>query len=326
VDEGNNWINLRWGPLTLVNPTSQANPMAPPVLLGNYAPAAGSPVIDYVVSGGPTYAAAPSTDFFGNARKTDSHVDVGAVEVASAQVAVASVTGTLAFGNVPVGTTSASRTLTLSNTGTAGLTGIALTFTGPYSRAAAGGTCTPTLAAGATCTINVVFSPTALGSAPGSVAIAASVTVTGSPVAASGTGIAAVVSASLTPTSQVFANETRSATACTTPDYFVCSNNSLFVFTLTNTGNVPLTGITQGVLGGTNPTEFNVDRLISNCGPNGAGQFAGPNTTLAPGATCFITVGFHPLTSQTTGLKTATISVTDSAGTQTSSPLSGTAQ
>jgi hypothetical protein len=182
------------------------------------------------------------------------------------------------------------------------------------------------LNAGANCSINVVFSPTATGSAPGSVAIAASVTVTGSPVAASGTGVPAVLSASLTPTSQVFANETRSATACATPDYFFCANTSIFTFTLTNTGNVSLTGIAQGVLGGTNATEFNVDRLLSTCGPNGAGQLAGPNTTLAPGATCFITVGFHPLTSQTTGLKTATISVTDSAGTQTSAPLSGTAQ
>jgi hypothetical protein len=48
------------------------------------------------------------------------------------------------------------------------------------------------------------------------------------------------------------------------------------------------------------------------------------NTTLAPGATCVVTVQFQPKTAQTTGLKTATISVTDPAGTQTST-LTGTA-
>ncbi len=41
VDEGNNWINLRWGPLTLVNPVTNT-------ALGNYALAAGSPVIDSI--------------------------------------------------------------------------------------------------------------------------------------------------------------------------------------------------------------------------------------------------------------------------------------
>jgi hypothetical protein len=47
--------------------------------------------------------------------------------------------------------------------------------------------------------------------------------------------------------------------------------------------------------------------------------------TLAPGATCNIEVQFKPLTGQTAGAKPATISVTDAAGTQTST-LSGTAQ
>jgi hypothetical protein len=96
------------------------------------------------------------------------------------------------------------------------------------------------------------------------------------------------------------------------------------VFTLTNTGNVPLTGITQGVLGGTNPTEFSVVRLTSTCGPAGGGQLLGL-TTLNPGATCMVTVQFRPLTAQTTGAKSATISVSDLAGTQ-SSTLTGTAQ
>ncbi|MBZ5657445.1 MAG: hypothetical protein LAO56_19430 [Acidobacteriia bacterium] len=83
VDEGNNWINISWGPLAQTNTTvlgadGNYGGGAP---LGNYAPAAGSPVIDYIPSTASTYAAAPSTDFFNNARKTNnSPVDAGAVE------------------------------------------------------------------------------------------------------------------------------------------------------------------------------------------------------------------------------------------------------
>src|SRR5207302_1130628 len=76
VDEGNNWINISWGPLAMTNPMTGA-------VLGNYAPAGGSPVINYVPSSSPTYTPAPNLDFFGNARKTNNAVDAGAVEFAA---------------------------------------------------------------------------------------------------------------------------------------------------------------------------------------------------------------------------------------------------
>jgi hypothetical protein len=77
VDEGNNWINMKWGPLAMNNPVTHTQ-------LGNYALASGSPSIDYItlLNSTVSYMAAPSTDFFGNRRKTltDTRVDVGAVE------------------------------------------------------------------------------------------------------------------------------------------------------------------------------------------------------------------------------------------------------
>ena len=313
VDEGNNWVNISWGPLAMASPSG--------TVLGNYALTAGSPAISYITAANSatTYAAAPSTDFFGNARKANGAVDVGAVEFQVASIASLSVTPTsLAFGNVPLNTTSAANTLTLANSGGASATGLAISFTGPFARpaGAAGGTCGATLAANATCTINVTFAPgTTLGLSNGSAVITANVSVSGSPVALSGTGVADVTAATLTPTSRNFGNATRGVGVLAAPTQ---------VFTLTNTGNVTLTGITQGTLGGINATEFSIVRLTSTCGPAGGGQVLG-QTTLAPGASCVVTVQFRPQTAQTTGAKSATVSVTDLAGTQTST-LTGNAQ
>jgi len=69
VDEGNNWINISWGPLAMTNPVTGAQ-------LGNYALASSSPAIDFIpctVTLGGCQATnevghAPTTDFFGNPR------------------------------------------------------------------------------------------------------------------------------------------------------------------------------------------------------------------------------------------------------------------
>ena len=79
VDEGNNWINMSWGPLSLLNPSTNT-------VLGNYALAAGSPAIDYVPLSSttlPTNLLALAMDFFGNPRPdpgNPTHFDIGAVE------------------------------------------------------------------------------------------------------------------------------------------------------------------------------------------------------------------------------------------------------
>src|SRR5262249_543337 len=78
VDEGNNWINMRWGPLALANPKTGTT-------LGDYGIGSGSSAIGRIPSSAlVAYNLAPATDFYGTARKTNNSVDSGAVEFASA--------------------------------------------------------------------------------------------------------------------------------------------------------------------------------------------------------------------------------------------------
>ncbi len=217
---------MSWGPLSLAN--QSAGSLAGKTL-GNYSLALNSPAIDYVPVG-TTSGGIPSTDFFGNPRPdpaVPNRFDVGAVEFQGRDtVAAAAVTGgPLNFGSVPTGTTSAAKTLTLTNYGGAGITGITVAVTAPFSRS--GGTCTTTLAAGASCTINVVFAPTVAATASGTATITSSIVVNGSPVALSGTGITPLVSAVWSPGSHNFGTARRGVGALTAPTQ---------VFTLTNNG------------------------------------------------------------------------------------------
>jgi hypothetical protein len=81
VDEGNNWINMRWGPLSLVNTSNMGQNGQ---TLGNYGPASDSSVIGYIapttLAGTIAYMLAPDADFYGTLRKTNNRVDAGAVE------------------------------------------------------------------------------------------------------------------------------------------------------------------------------------------------------------------------------------------------------
>jgi hypothetical protein len=297
VDEGNNWINISWGPLARTNPVTSTQ-------LGNYGPASSSSVINYIPNSAVVaYMLAPSTDFYGNARKTNNAVDAGAVEfVAPPNTAIASVTGgPLRFGNVVDGTTSAAQTLTLHNTGTANLTGISVNFSSPrYSRpgGAAGGTCAGTLTpAVGTCTINVVFSPTQPGEVDATVTINANVGVTGSPVLLTGAGVAPTLTASVSPSPLAFGNWATGTTS------------DVRNLTVTNTGNAQLNG------GSVSPLSAPFSRVNNGTFPSGAPNCAG---SLAVGASCTIKVQFAPTT---TGNLTQNVTVSYTNATVTPTPV-----
>jgi len=80
-------------------------------------------------------------------------------------VAVTLSTTSLGFGNVVAGNTSASQSVSLTNHKTSALNFTSIAATGDF--AIASNTCGTSIAAGATCTVGITFSPTAIGARAG---------------------------------------------------------------------------------------------------------------------------------------------------------------
>jgi len=95
----------------------------------------------------------------------------------------------LAFGNQPVGTSSTAQTVTLTNSGNATLSITSVAITGSNaSDFAQTNTCGSSVAAGASCTISVTFTPSASGSRTASVSISDNASGSPQAVSLSGTG------------------------------------------------------------------------------------------------------------------------------------------
>src|SRR5439155_633824 len=190
------------------------------------------------------------------------------------------------FGNQLVSTASAAQAVTLSNTGTSPLTisSIAIGGTNPgdFGQTNNCPISPSTLAASASCTINITFTPTAAGSRSASLAV--SDNATGSSQTASLSGTGTVPTVTLTPSSVPFGNQQVSTTSA--PQ----------VVTLSNTGSAPLT-ITSIALGGTNPAHLG---QTHNCPLS--------PSTLAASTSCTINVTFTPTA---TSARAATLAVTD---------------
>lgn len=206
------------------------------------------------------------------------------------------------FGNQAVGTTSATQTVTLTNSGTAALTITSVSVNGTNAGDFAQTNTCPaspnTLAAGANCILSVTFTPSANGSRSASVSIADDASGSPQSLPLSGTGVTPAPAVALSPTSLSFGNQN------------VGTTSAAQSVTLTNSGAAPLTITSIGV-GGTN-----------------AGDFAQTNTcpispsTLAAGSNCAIGVTFTP---SATGSRSASVTIADNAtGSPQSVALSGT--
>ncbi|PYU92591.1 MAG: hypothetical protein DMG25_11805, partial [Acidobacteria bacterium] len=189
----------------------------------------------------------------------------------------------LTFPSQAVGTTSGAQFVTLTNTGNS-----TLTFNGSFVISgdfhfAGLGNCAGTVAAGASCTISVNFTPTTTGTRTGAVTLNDNAPTSPQTIPLSGTGgsTSTAPAVSLSPTSLTFGNQT------------VGTASAAQAVTLSNTGNATLT--------------------ISSLTIGGDFAFAGSGTcgsSVAAGASCAISVDFAPTT---TGTRTGTVTITDNA-------------
>jgi hypothetical protein len=309
VDEGHNWLNLVYGPLTLARP-GVSTPTAGEQMLtvastGLNNGAYSIPINSPAVAGG-VGQAGNDHDFFGNSRPTSGSVAIGAVERRGTPTSASVAPSPLAFGTWAMGTTSDVRNLTVTNTGTNALAGGTVTgIAAPFARVTTGTfptnspNCGATLAVGATCTIKIQFAPTTAVSSSQNVTIAfTGATVTPTPVVLSGTGVAATATTSVSPSTLTI------AAATPVPN---TSNK-------TGTGTVTLTN--------TAPAGTGAQMTITSVAVTGTGfsLVAGQNNctgvTLAQGASCTVGVGFTSATNHS-----GTIRFTDNAS---GSPQSGT--
>ncbi len=201
--------------------------------------------------------------------------------------------GGLTFTATNVGTTSAAQSVTITNSGNAALTISSIALSGGTPSAfSLTNTCGSSVAANASCSISVTFTPGITGSLGSSVVVTDNATGSPQSFSVSGTGVAPT--ASLSGTSLLFtaAPNTTSASQA---------------ITLTNNGGATLniSGIT---LGGTNASNF---AETTTCG-----------TTLAAAANCSISATFTPTASTN---YSASVSIADNAtGSPQSISLTGT--
>ncbi|MBZ5660224.1 MAG: choice-of-anchor D domain-containing protein [Acidobacteriia bacterium] len=185
--------------------------------------------------------------------------------------AAASVTPTsLAFGKQGVGTTSSIMSVTLTSVGANPLLISNITTSGDFGFPSS--TCTGNpMSAGATCTLNVTFTPTAAGNRTGSLTITTNDPSSPLIVSLTGTGVT-TAAASATPAFPVFGRQGVGITS------------SPVTVTVSSVGATPLV-ISNTIVGG----DFAI--LTNTC----------TSAPMAPSATCTITATFTPSAAGATG-------------------------
>jgi hypothetical protein len=211
--------------------------------------------------------------------------------VSIAQPAITLSATSFTFGPQQVATQSAAQTLTITSSGNAPVTFGTPAITGDFTETddCAG----QTVAVNATCTVQIVFAPTLTGPRSGQLTIYANISGGQATGDLSGTGT--------TPASVVL-NPLSLAFAATVVNQTTASQN----ITISNTGGNPAT-LQTPVITGADPSDFNL--AANTC-----------VATLAPSTGCTVSIAFTPTAS---GSRSATFSITDTAGTQTAN-LSGT--
>jgi phospholipase C len=178
---------------------------------------------------------------------------------------------TLTFASAFIGTTSAAKTVAVKNLGTSTITISSIAAVGDFAQT---NTCGKSLAAAATCSIHITYSPLTSGTLEGGVSIISNDPADPLTILVKGTA----TGVSLSQTSLTF------------PTQKVGSTSNPVKFTITNTTTIPLNIGTVGT----------------------TGNFAQTNTCVSPlaaGANCTVSVTFTP---KATGVLSGAFSIADS--------------
>jgi 6-phosphogluconolactonase (cycloisomerase 2 family) len=183
---------------------------------------------------------------------------------------------TLAFGNQTIDSTSVAQSVTIKNTGASSL-GLTFAASGSYIKSnPASGACGSSLAGGASCTINVQFSPAVLGAIDGGVSVSYSGSNSPQVAGLTGTGVGQVT---ISPTSIAF------------PPQQVDTTSGAHKVTVTNNSS----------------SAISVDSIVPST------DFKETNTcggSIAVGSNCVISVSFAPTQG---GLLSGSLIIDDSA-------------
>ena len=213
-----------------------------------------------------TFSPTAAQSYNGNITVTGTGANVSVALSGSGSAAsapnVGASPGSLSFGSVTVGSTSGSQTVTVSNTGTASATGMAIgAAPAGFARTT---TCAATLAAGASCTISVTFSPTAAQAYGGNIAI-------------TGTGVNVSVALSGTGSATAAPNVNSSASFLSFGNVTVGQTSAAQSITVTNNGTAAATDMSYPAA----PAKFNKSGTCASA-------------TLGAGASCTITFTYSP--------------------------------
>ncbi len=206
----------------------------------------------------------------------------------------------LTYPSQPVGLTSSSQIVQVTNPGNSPVTVTGQTATGAYAITEWYGNCSNgtlpyTLTPGEYCNVYVALTPTSTGSQTGSLTVTSSA---GNQAASlAGTGETATQTIGLTPTALGFGSQIAGQSS---GNYYVYARN---------TGTETVTFTASPAISGTNAADFTVNPVDCNNG-----------YTVSPNTSCYMYISFTPGAS---GARSATLTLTDSAGTQTLA-LSGT--
>src|SRR6266403_72175 len=200
----------------------------------------------------------------------------------------------LNFGTQPVGVASSPQTVTVTNNNSATVTFSSIAISGANSAdfSKATDTCSPSVAAGAQCTVSVTFTP----SAPATLNEVATLAFTDSDVnspqnvSLTGSGSASAPGAGLAPTTLAFGNPL--VTTTTAAQTVTLTNNGTAALTITS---IAASGDFAGTSTGATACPISPATLPATAGSN----------------TCTISVTFTPTVA---GARTGTLSVTDNAG------------